>query len=97
MIRDGPVTRAHAMMTPATANVSILRDVSVDDLNLPRGHEREFVHDLDHEYRLRGSESRTLSLVGSFRVVTSRDLRDHDGRVLDARRSSQCLPIIEVA
>lgn len=62
------------------------RDVFVDALYLPRGHEREFVHDLDREYRLRGSESRTLSLVGSFRVISSRDLRDHDGRALDARR-----------
>ena len=61
------------------------RDVFVDDLNLPRGHEREFVHDLAREYRLRGSESRTLSLVGSFRVVSSRDLKDHDGRALDTR------------
>src|SRR5207253_1176196 len=62
------------------------RDAFVDKLNLPRGLEREIVRDRDREYELRGSESRTLSIVGSFRVVSSRDLRDHDGRTLDPRR-----------
>lgn len=61
------------------------RDVFVDKLNLPRGLQREIVRDCDREYELRGSESRTLSIVGSFRVVSSRDLRDHDGRPLDPR------------
>src|SRR5437762_11481596 len=56
------------------------RDAFVDKLDLPRGLERELVRDRDREYTLRGSESRTLSLVGSFRVVSSRDLSDHDGR-----------------
>jgi len=46
----------------------------------PRGLERELVRDRDREYSLRGSESRALSIVGSFRVVSSRDLRDHDNR-----------------
>src|SRR5438309_7234242 len=56
------------------------------DLNLPRGPDREIVHDArDREYTLRGSESRTLSTVGAFRVVSSRDLRDHDGRPADPR------------
>ncbi|PYQ90781.1 MAG: hypothetical protein DMG02_08415 [Acidobacteria bacterium] len=62
------------------------RDAFVDKLNLPRGFEREIVRDRDREYELRGSESRTLSIVGSFRVVSSRDLRDHDGRPLDSRK-----------
>ena len=62
------------------------RDVFADDLNLPRGLERELVRDRDREYSLRGSESRTLSTIGAFRVVSSRDLRDHDGRPLDPRR-----------
>ncbi len=44
------------------------RDAFVNQLNLPRGHERELVRDRDREYTLRGSESRTLSLVGVFRV-----------------------------
>ncbi len=62
------------------------RDAFVDKLDLPRGLERELVRDRDREYTLRGSESRTLSLVGSFRVVSSRDLSDHDGRPLDPRK-----------
>jgi hypothetical protein len=48
-------------------------------LDLPRGPERERVRDRDRTYTLRGSESRTLATVGAFRVVSSRDLRDHDG------------------
>jgi hypothetical protein len=62
------------------------RDVFTRDLNLPRRHERQIVHDArDREYTLRGSESRTLATVGAFRVVSSRDLRDHDGRPADPR------------
>ena len=46
----------------------------------------EIVHDArDREYTLRGSESRTLSTVGAFRVVSSRDLRDHNDRPADPR------------
>lgn len=62
------------------------RDAFVDKLHLPTGPDREIVRDRDREYTLRQSESRTLSIVGSFRVVSSRDLRDHDGRPLDANR-----------
>jgi hypothetical protein len=62
------------------------RDAFVEKLDLPRGLERELVRERDREYTLRGSESRTLSLVGSFRVISSRDLSDHDGRPLDPRR-----------
>jgi hypothetical protein len=54
-------------------------------LNLPRGLERELVRDRDREYTLRGSESRTLATVGAFRVVSSRDLHDHNGRPADPR------------
>ena len=61
------------------------RDVFTRDLNLPRGRERALVHDRDREYRLRGSESRTLAAVGAFRVVSSRDLHDHRDRQLDPR------------
>src|SRR5437879_4759885 len=61
------------------------RDAFVDKLNLPRGLDREIVRDRDREHDLRGSESRTLSIVGTLRVVSSRDLRDHDGRPLDPR------------
>jgi DNA-binding MarR family transcriptional regulator len=52
---------------------------------LPRGRDRELVHDRDREYTLRGSESRMLATVGAFRVVSSRDLRDHDGSPADSR------------
>jgi hypothetical protein len=62
------------------------RDAFVEKLDLPRGLERELVRDRDREYDLRGSESRTLSIVGTFRVVSSRDLRDHDGRPADPRK-----------
>jgi hypothetical protein len=55
------------------------------NLNLPRGRERETVHDRDREYTLRGSESRTLATVGAFRVVSSRDVRDHRDRPADPR------------
>ena len=52
------------------------RDVFMRDLDLPRGPERELVHDRDRDYTLSGSDSRTLSTVGAFRVVSERDLRD---------------------
>ena len=61
------------------------RDVFTRHLHLPRGLERELVRDRDREYSLRGSESRTLATVGAFRVVSSRDLRDHDDRAADPR------------
>lgn len=63
------------------------REVFTRGLNLPRGHERELIRDRDREYTLRGSESRTLATVGAFRVVSSRDLRDHHERPLDPRSS----------
>jgi len=61
------------------------RDVFTLNLDLPRGLEREIVRDRDREYTLRGSESRTLATVGAFRVVSSRDLRDHHDRPADPR------------
>lgn len=62
------------------------RDVFVRHVDLPRGRERELVHDArDRAYTLRGSESRTLATVGSFRVVSGRDLRDHNDRAADPR------------
>ncbi len=57
-------------------------------LSLPRGRDRETVHDArDREYTLRGSETRTLAAVGAFRVVPARDLRDDAGRPGDPRDS----------
>jgi hypothetical protein len=62
------------------------RDVFMRDFDLPRGPDRQIVHDArNREYTVRGSETRTLSTVGAFRVVSGRDLRDHDGRPADPR------------
>jgi hypothetical protein len=61
------------------------REPFTRDLKLPRGLEREIVRDRDREYTLRGSETRTLATVGAFRVVSSRDLRDHHDRPADPR------------
>jgi hypothetical protein len=61
------------------------RDTFTRHVRLPRGPERELVRDRDREYTLRGSESRTLATVGAFRVVSSRDLRDHNERAADPR------------
>jgi len=52
------------------------RDSFLDGLELPRGHEREVVLDGDHRYELNGDDSRTLAVVGAFRVVAECDLRD---------------------
>ncbi len=52
------------------------RDVFSRDLDLPRGPERELVRDCDRDYRLNGDDTRTLSTVGAFRVVSEHGLRD---------------------
>lgn len=57
------------------------REAFTRGLNLPRGRDREIVYDArDREYRLRGSESRTLATVGAFRVAPAQNLRDHNNR-----------------
>jgi hypothetical protein len=61
------------------------RDVFMERVSLPRGMEREHVHFRDHDYTLRGSETRTLTTVGAFRVVPANDLRDTFDRSLDPR------------
>lgn len=61
------------------------RDVFSRDLELPRGPERELVRDRDHDYRLNGSDTRTLSSVGALRVVLERDLRDSCDTTLEVR------------
>jgi hypothetical protein len=53
------------------------RDALMRHVDLPRGPERETVRARDHEYTLRGSETRTLATVGAFRVVPTGQLRDH--------------------
>ena len=52
------------------------RDVFGEGLELPRGLERELVRDRGRDYSLDGGDTRTLSIVGAFRVVPERDLRD---------------------
>jgi hypothetical protein len=64
-----------------------VREAFTRGLTLPRGREREIVHDArDREYRLRGSESRTLATVGAFRVVPAQNLRDHNDQPADPRQ-----------
>jgi hypothetical protein len=62
------------------------RDVFMDHVDLPRGFDREHVHTRDHDYTLRGSETRTLATVGAFRVVPANDLRDKFDESLDPRQ-----------
>jgi hypothetical protein len=61
------------------------RDVLLNDLDLPRGLEREVVWDHDQTYDLNREDSRNLATVGAFRVVPEGDLRD-DG--MDPRSDS---------
>src|SRR5688572_9226847 len=61
------------------------RDVFTKNLDLPRGAEREHVRVAGDDYRLRGSEVRSLSTVGAFRAVPADDLRDDGGRAGDVR------------
>jgi hypothetical protein len=61
------------------------RDAFTEHVNLPRGPEREHIHHHGHDYTLRGSESRTLSSVGAFRVARADDLRDTFNKPLDPR------------
>ena len=44
------------------------------DLDLPRGDERELVVDRDRVYELDGEDSRTLAVVGAFRIVPEQAL-----------------------
>jgi ABC-type antimicrobial peptide transport system permease subunit len=60
--------------------------VFIEHVDLPRGLDREHVHTHDHDYTLRGSETRTLTTVGAFRVVPASDLRDSFGQPLDPRQ-----------
>ncbi len=76
--RGGPDGRSRERVDP--------RDVFVEHVALPRGREREHVVHRGREYTLRGSESRTLSSVGAFRVVPAHELRDTFDRPLDPRQ-----------
>lgn len=52
------------------------RSALTRDLDLPRGSTRERVRLMGREYRLSGSDVRTLAAVGGFRVVPASDLRE---------------------
>ena len=59
------------------------RDVFSRELDLPRGPSRELVRVHSHEYKLRGSEVRTMATAGALRVVPADELRrPGDGRNL---------------
>ena len=60
-------------------------DVFTRDLELPRGPDRERVWGRDFNVLLRGSESRALATVGTFRVTHADDLRDGRGQPMDPR------------
>ena len=65
MTRAGPTEIG---IREATVRETATRDVFMRGLNLPRGREREMVHDpRERAYSLRGSETRTLTLPGSAR------------------------------
>ena len=64
------------------------RDALLNDLDLPRGFERELVLDRDRVYELNGEDSRMLGAVGVFRVVPERDLGSRDDDALDCRNDS---------
>jgi hypothetical protein len=57
------------------------RDGLMNDLDLPRGEERELVVDRDRVYELDGEDSRTLAAVGTFRVMPEQDLEINQGPV----------------
>jgi hypothetical protein len=75
--RGGADPRERASLDP--------RDVFMNQLDLPRGPEREPVRSRDRHVSLRGSESRALSTIGAFRVVPAGDLRDGHDKALDPR------------
>ena len=47
------------------------RDALLNNLDLPRGLDRELVLDRDHVYELNGEDSRMLAAAGAFRLVPS--------------------------
>lgn len=60
------------------------REVFTRDLDLPRGQDRHRIQVRHDVVELRASEVRTLATVGAFRVVPASDVRDEEGRDLDA-------------
>ncbi len=71
--------RGHVDRRLRAAALAEVRDAFMSQVDLPRGLERVRVHERDYEYVLRGSESRTLTTVGAFRVVPAGDLLPSTG------------------
>ncbi|MEO7276338.1 MAG: hypothetical protein ABIX28_20295 [Vicinamibacterales bacterium] len=72
------------------------REVFSRDLDLPRGSSRERVRLHANEYRLRGSEVRTLATTGAFRVVPVDDLRQAGERPSVVRKDLEHLRDLEL-
>ena len=51
-------------------------DVFTKDLDLPRGRQRELVRERERVYEINGTESRMLTTIGAFRVISESDLHD---------------------
>jgi len=71
--RSGGTTRPRARVTDNA------RDALTQQLTLPRSAEREMVQVGSRSIALRGSEVRTLAVVGAFRVADARDLEPQGG------------------
>src|SRR4051812_40429006 len=63
------------------------RDVFTQDLDVPRGRDREQVRNRDRVYEIDGADSRALATVGAFRVVAESDLDDIREDAQSSRRS----------
>jgi hypothetical protein len=71
------------------------RDALMRDLDLPRSDARELVVDRDRVYELDGEDSRTLAVVGAFRVVPEHDLDlRHD--TLDSLHDQRLVETVEL-
>src|SRR6266849_8451568 len=87
---DGPDPRSFDTREPGPSDRREAEDLDPRDaltsgLDLPRGREREHVYVHEQAYTLRGSETRALATIGTFRVVPASDLRDDNGRAGDLR------------
>jgi hypothetical protein len=91
--RGGRAGAADARETPGDAS----RDVFTRDLDLPAGDSRERVLVDGREYSLRGSEVRTLSTVGAFRVVPVDELKRPDERAGVLRKDVENLRSLGLA
>ena len=72
--RDGREDGSARVYDPRDRDEHDPREALVRDLDLPRGDERELVLHRNRVYELDGDDSRTLAVVGAFRVVPEHDL-----------------------